>query len=793
MEQKQPDMMDLEQFMASAELDAKEDEQTNADSNFYFLDSELTYAKESIPYPDTHPYSVSSDYDEISIISYEKKRNQPYWDKIKTLTEYCDCDNLYHGHVRINNSDFFIMDDSFLGSMSLDNDSTLVNADDESYSHEIKVWRNFEKDSNSEFSRNITLSGRNVDDVEIIFDNGSSEFSNITDNYLRKALLRNKSKSDIGSIIQTIQKKQNDIRSLSKNNSFIVQGCAGSGKTMILLHRLRYLLYNKYISQDEYVLLVPSNGFKNFIERLAVEFRIAKDNIIPYKEYYQRACNTKAPLGDTDINELVFPEEYLATVYSADFIEQCYKKLFDSFSEQIEILIELCEKQLKEIMFSENFIIEQEIEKLENSVVTEAQNIISPLKSLVDSSSVKNIDDISSILNKLDEIYKNQKEKYDSAAAKYKEIVIAPDDKRILENQVLSQLAEKIRNEEEATKKASVFTVAAHRNKLKHLKEDYEKEKTAIVSTLIAEEKAIQEKEVAALSFVCEGITVSFVENTISKLKTKYDNAVERIQNAECKFESVEDDILKKYPEEKNSVNKLIEFSGELSSYADDLVEELSPCYELLFDKMKRGKEILDGLFKGSYRKEDERIKDKLTFFSQASDNKIYNTINMSLLNICKKEIRSAFNIEICNQYRHYWYLSLYCKYLTHPIKNDTKKYIFLDEAQDLNISEIELINKLNISRVKSSLSNDEINPVMNLFGDTKQMITKHGISDWKLLSCLIPKVYDLNENFRNTNQIIEYCNKNLSTKMESVGVDLRGQRISRPLRRSQRISLGFG
>lgn len=115
----------------------------------------------------------------------------------------------------------------------------------------------------------------------------------------------------------------------------------------------------------------------------------------------------------------------------------------------------------------------------------------------------------------------------------------------------------------------------------------------------------------------------------------------------------------------------------------------------------------------------------------------------------------------------------MYCKYLTRPIKNDTKKYIFLDEAQDLNISEIELINKLNISKVKSSLSNDEINPVMNLFGDTKQMITKHGISDWKLLSCLIPKVYDLNENFRNTNQIIEYCNKNLSTKMESVGVDL--------------------
>lgn len=773
MEQKQPDMMDLEQFMASTESDAKEDEQLCADSNFHFLDSELAYTKKSIPYPDTQRYSVSSDYSEISELSYEKRVNKPYFDKIKALSEYCDSDSLYEGHVRINNNDFFIMDDSLLESMSLDNDSVLVNSDDEHYSYIVSTWRGFEKSLSAEFSRNIVLSGRDVDNVEIVFDKGFSAFSDITDNYLRKALLRNRNKPGIGSIIQTIQRKQNNIRSLPKSNSFIVQGCAGSGKTMILLHRLRYLIYNKYIFPDEYILLVPSNEFKSFIERLAINFNIHKDNIIPYKEYYQLCCKTKTPLDHTDTNELVFPTDYLETIYSKDFIKRIYQKLFDSFSEQIDSLIELCEKRLKEIDFSEHFAIEQEIEALENSAIKTAKNIIGPLGNFISSAAITNLDDIPSVLKRLVALYKDKKDKYDSAISRYEEIVISPDDKRLAENYTLLQLSEKISNEEEAIKKASVFTVIAHRNKLKHLKADFEKEKNAIVNSLIAEEKQKQEKEAEALSFVCNGVNISSMQQMISDLDLTYSTTTAKIKNTRKKLENINDYISDKYSEEITALNDIIDYSADFPSIAENLIDELSPCYTSLFDKMKNGKEMLDGLFKGSSQNDTEYIKNNLAFFSQESDNKIYNAINMALLNICKKEIRSSFNIEICNHYKHYWYLSLYCKYLTRPVKTDRKHYIFIDEAQDLNISEIELIEKLNTTKANNNSPNHYDKPVLNLFGDVKQTITSHGISNWQILSDLVPTIYELNENFRNTNQIIEYCNKALSLAMESVGIDL--------------------
>ena len=51
-------------------------------------------------------------------------------------------------------------------------------------------------------------------------------------------------------------------------------------------------------------------------------------------------------------------------------------------------------------------------------------------------------------------------------------------------------------------------------------------------------------------------------------------------------------------------------------------------------------------------------------------------------------------------------------------------------------------------------------------------MITTHGIKDWSLLT-IIPQVYILEENFRNTNQVVDYCNKNLTIQMVKIGVDM--------------------
>ena len=81
-----------------------------------------------------------------------------------------------------------------------------------------------------------------------------------------------------------------------------------------------------------------------------------------------------------------------------------------------------------------------------------------------------------------------------------------------------------------------------------------------------------------------------------------------------------------------------------------------------------------------------------------------------------------------------------------------------MDEAQDISAAEYGVIKKVN-SRA-----------VFNIFGDLKQNITGYrGITDWAETGY---KKYELDLNYRNTNQIVEYVSQKLGIKMKSIGFD---------------------
>jgi len=59
-----------------------------------------------------------------------------------------------------------------------------------------------------------------------------------------KELIERRTSAEFKNIVFSIQKAQGAIISEPYNQNLIVQGCAGSGKSMILLHRLPILLYD---------------------------------------------------------------------------------------------------------------------------------------------------------------------------------------------------------------------------------------------------------------------------------------------------------------------------------------------------------------------------------------------------------------------------------------------------------------------------------------------------------------------------------------------------------------------
>ena len=77
-------------------------------------------------------------------------------------------------------------------------------------------------------------------------DYGASDVEDhvISDEFLLKVISANRGDKKTHDIIQTIQKNQYEIITYNELKSMLVLGCAGSGKTMIMLHRLSYMVFN---------------------------------------------------------------------------------------------------------------------------------------------------------------------------------------------------------------------------------------------------------------------------------------------------------------------------------------------------------------------------------------------------------------------------------------------------------------------------------------------------------------------------------------------------------------------
>ena len=107
------------------------------------------------------------------------------------------------------------------------------------------------------------------------------------DPFLMEVLAEKRSDHKISDIIKSIQSNQNRMIRQEHNKSMIVQGCAGSGKTMILLHRLSYLKFNKYVQDLSKVkIITPNNLFNLFISDLSHSLELDEIEHTIIEKYY---------------------------------------------------------------------------------------------------------------------------------------------------------------------------------------------------------------------------------------------------------------------------------------------------------------------------------------------------------------------------------------------------------------------------------------------------------------------------------------------------------------------------
>ena len=157
----------------------------------------------------------------------------------------------------------------------------------------------------------------------------------IFDPFLKEILASRKDKREICDIIETIQEKQYEIITADEDAEFAVQGVAGSGKTMILLHRLSYLLYNNEQLKPASVLVItPSDSFNAFIDELAQILELERVKTVTLESYYLRLLRSVG-LDLTNKVDYLAPAnvDYLSFIYSDRFSKEVKKRIDRVYSD----------------------------------------------------------------------------------------------------------------------------------------------------------------------------------------------------------------------------------------------------------------------------------------------------------------------------------------------------------------------------------------------------------------------------------------------------------------------------
>ncbi len=124
--------------------------------------------------------------------------------------------------------------------------------------------------------------------LQAVFQDYSSETGGVVyDKFLAHMLKVKRGDKRLTDIIPTIQSNQNAIIIRPADENSIVSGCAGCGKTMLLLQRLEYLSFNRKIELERAVVVAPGERYIKHIQPVVDDLMIGAARRVTMQELYR--------------------------------------------------------------------------------------------------------------------------------------------------------------------------------------------------------------------------------------------------------------------------------------------------------------------------------------------------------------------------------------------------------------------------------------------------------------------------------------------------------------------------
>lgn len=583
--------------------------------------------------------------------------------------------------------------------------------------------------------RRIDISNGKLRGIEDQFAS-NSEFADkgIYDKFLIQVLMSRKKSHQLTDIIATIQDKQNEIIEKAYAANIIVQGCAGSGKTMVMLHRLSFWLYNNKSLQPEKIkILTPNENFNVHIGGLHSQLNLGAIEIMSVDQYYEMILEKYdkriAHKGKVAEEENV-EERYLNYIYSKSFLKAInanYDEVITEYvlPEELDLLKECADK------CGFKYTITSDMS--DGDKVLEISRVAHEIKSKNGTSRYAR----DTYLNNIEKIEDNY---------------IKSENKKLLAMEILQKLETNYK-----TELATVFARAreASAERTKELDNQIEAE-TNNLNTLKR-----------SLLRIVNGNNIKKAEEAIEKLSKK--------KAEETKLENAIAGIIKIMAEADSLEIVLDEISKRKSAREDSFISEYVRDYRKASRTVAEQNQLMQSALEQKQEQEAKLADVQMLLTEDEHDfiedlcKKYPITIALDIFKKCyelsiSEKLRELEMEQPTKVYRCELYARVYFaeKFWNKIVGED--ELICVDEGQDVSYYEYERI----VAQNKNN------HTFYNVYGDLNQRIKQgRGLVTWEQLKrLLLAHEFTLNENYRNTNQITQYCNDVFNFDMTLTGVE---------------------
>jgi len=545
----------------------------------------------------------------------------------------------------------------------------------------------------------------------------------IADEFLSE-LMKRREEVEFQNIVFSIQEQQANIIQSPFRDNIIVQGCAGSGKSMIMLHRLPILLFSRHdIRKSDIYIITPSTTYIDMAKNMIIDLEIEDVKMGTINQYYRHVISKY-------YNNFIYPKKKS----SIKLDPQIYKWIYSD-----DIILDI--KNSIRAKISEANIEYSKFYKQLNLTQSNSDHKIMTFKEEIS----QEILNLQKILNANSRTLKVQFHNIKGFINEIKKLADTLKNRKLsIVRDLNKQIQDEVKVWEGALKDLEIIN--KDKNPIMY------KNREDIVQSSIKKEENLKQ-------FLLEIMQDNEFFNVIEAFSTKIYNFLE-------KYPEVDDNF------EKNKLADIYKHINDkeiIYNFANGLLNKLEKIKD---DYYMFGKGFLDDI-KSVRNLANSVTNNNEPYISMNDMVLIYTTRNnlddlnksvvqdaISMIQNKAKEMDVRFNKNVYYDFIPYIYLQIIYTYQGAPNKR-LEGLLAIDEAQNLEVTEYKLLKDVNK------------NVVFNLYGDINQHVeSEKGIDDWEQIKDVVSfNIYDMNNNYRNAQQITEYCNEKFNMNMNVINI----------------------